>query len=99
MLMAGQQPGAGGGGGSIGAGGAGGGAGFDRETSAAARTPGSTVGEAARRSPTPTLGGGQSGSMVNVERIEVLGGLDDESAEKIARALDKVSKTREGAAA
>ena len=99
MLMAGQQPGAGGGGGSIGAGGVGGGAGFDRETSAAARTPGSTVGEAARRSPTPTLAGGQSGSMVNVERIEVLGGLDEESAEKIARALDKVSKTREGAAA
>jgi hypothetical protein len=101
MLLAGNVPNAGGGSGSGSLGSSGGGSGFaDRETSAAARTPGSVPGEAARRS----VGGAvsqqqQGGSVVNVERIEVVGGLDDETAEKIARALDKVSQTREGAAA
>ena len=100
-LLAGNIPGAGGasmGGASMGAGG---GAGFgERETSAASSTPGSVPGEAARRSTGNTLGAGQQsgGTVINIQRIDVLGAIDEDSAEKIGEGLRRAGLTREGAA-
>lgn len=101
MLLAGNIPGAGGasmGGASMGAGG---GAGIgERETSAASSTPGSVPGEAARRSTGNTLGAGQQsgGTVVNIQRIDVLGAIDEDSAEKIGEGLRRAGLTREGSA-
>lgn len=102
MLLAGNIPGAGSGGAGAGAGGSGAGAGsFERDTSAAASTPGSQPGEAARRS-TSAVGAatqGQGGSSVVINGgVHVLGALDDTTAEKLAHAVHNVSKSREVAA-
>jgi hypothetical protein len=81
--------------------GAGGGAGFgERATSAASSTPGSVPGEAARRSTGNTLGAGQQsgGTVINIQRIDVLGAIDEDSAEKIGEGLRRAGLTREGAA-
>ena len=57
-------------------------------------------GEAARRSTGNTLGAGQQsgGTVINIQRIDVLGAIDEDSAEKIGEGLRRAGLTREGAA-
>jgi hypothetical protein len=98
MLIAGNVPQGGGAAGN--AGGAGSGA-FDRETSEAAKTPGSTPsGEAARRSTAATAQadrGGASGTIIIYGGVHANGAIDEDFAENVARKLRDVSKSREAA--
>lgn len=85
--------------GSAGAG-SGKGAGFDTETSSAAKVPGSTPGEAARRSTSPAQqaqGAGAGGTVVNIYGgVHANGAIDDEFAEKVGFAVKRAGGSREG---
>jgi hypothetical protein len=101
ILLAGGIPNAGASAGAATAGG-GGSSGFDRESSAANKVPGSVPGEAARRS-TNSVGaaanaGGGTTVIINGD-INAWGAIDDDVTERIAFKLKETGKSREGAAA